>query len=313
MIMNDNKFSVCVWSFSVSRSWLVRWSHSPDSGIVQTSQVKSAECLEAGPRPARLAAYTLNWYIAPSVRPSTCQPVINVSASFTHLFIGWKGVIVPYRVFLRLVGRWPPSTWLSHCVSCPRNIPWSLRHQTQEASSSSGSSSGRHSSASRCHKGQREGLSGTQLKGEWSKLSLGNTSEQLPGLMLIITKNHGTHWEQPGRRWVQTPVTRRSDPARWWPGHETCRSLLWSGHWPQTCSHMQKPQLSQLSEENTFLSTAGNSVLDFGYTWSPCGVCDWPKSRLWILSHTDRCSSQSDCWALLAEPTGWGQMCLFPW
>lgn len=50
-----------------------------------------------------------------------------------------------------------------------------------------------------------------------------------------------------------------------------------------------------------------------GRTGCPCEVCDWLKSSPWTLSHTDRCSSQSDYWAPLVEPTGSGRMCQFPW
>lgn len=58
---------------------------------------------------------------------------------------------------------------------------------------------------------------------------------------MLITKNL-THWGQPRQWWAQTPGTHRWDPARWWPAHGTCRFLLWSDRWPQTCR--QKPQVS---------------------------------------------------------------------
>lgn len=101
-----------------------------------------------------------------------------IPSSFAKLF--HKAVVVPYKVCRRLVGCGPPSTWLFRCAFCPRSSPWSLRLQTEEASSSSESWSGRHSAAKRCHRERRAGLNKTKLNSKVNsqkhfKIAIANT------------------------------------------------------------------------------------------------------------------------------------------
>ena len=86
---------------------------------------------------------------------TTSWVLVLLKIHFERSSIMTTDITAPYKLSLWPVGYELPSTWLFRCVFCPHNTPWPGNLRSEEASSSSESSSAHRSSASQCHMEQK--------------------------------------------------------------------------------------------------------------------------------------------------------------